>query len=135
MNKCTSGTRAAYWNCRIMTYYKSQENWKNWISSTWMFQPSSQNKDLKIIILSSIVLRSVLIPSKARLFHSHQMIHIRHKGMAVQQLPLLNLPHRPVQPASKSTTRWGITHCKPNRHKPIYHNSLEYSQCHIIWWW
>ena len=132
MNKCTSCTQAAYWNCRIMTYYKSLENGKNQISSIQMFQPSSQNKDLKIIILSSIVLRSILIPSKARLFHSHQMNHIRHKGMAFQQLPSLNLPDRPVQQASKSTTRQGITHCKPNRHKPIYHNSLEYSQCHII---
>ena len=82
------------------------------------------NRDLKPIVLSSIAVRSVT--SKAQLFHSSQMIHIRHKGMAFQQLPLLNLPHRPVQPASKFTTRRGITHCKQNRHKPIYHNSLEY---------
>ena len=43
------------------------------------------NRDLKPIILSSIAVRSVT--SKAQLFHSSQMIHIRHKGMAFQQLP------------------------------------------------
>ena len=101
MKKCTSSTQAAYYNCRIMTYYKSLENRKNWISGTQVLQPSSQNKDLKTIILSSVVLRSVLIPSKARLFHSHQMIHIRHKGMAFQQLLPLSLPNRPVQPSQQ----------------------------------
>ena len=80
------------------------------------------NRDLKPIILSSIAVRSVT--SKAQLFHSSQMIHIRHKGMAFQQLPPLSLLKRPIQPANKSTTRRGITHCTPNKHKTKDHNSL-----------
>ena len=73
------------------------------------------------------------ISSKALLFLSFQMVHIRQRGAALQAFSLFLPTKEPCQPRRFFFIEECITHCTPKRERIKNHNILDFSQNKRRW--